>query len=146
MKIAAALPVLLCMVAAAGCGSSHPDATSLPGLTHAKLVQLKAIVRSTAKADGDGHPSSVTVFASRRHEANIAAGAGTGVFGSQPVYLVVVRGHFTCTGCSGPPGHTAPSGDVVTMVLDRTTLGGLDFGIGGSVDTSKLGPGLPVQL
>lgn len=32
------------------------------------------------------------------------------------------------------------------MVLDRKTLRGLDGGIGGNVDTSKVGPGLPLQL
>jgi hypothetical protein len=76
-----------------GCGSSR-DAASLPGLTTTKLLRVKALVRAAARADGDAHPSSVMVFASRRHEANIAAGAGTGVPGIQPVYLVVVRGHF----------------------------------------------------
>lgn len=130
---------------AGGCaGSRH--ATALPGLTAKRLARLEAMVRTTAKADGDAHPSSATVFASRRHEANIAAGAGTGVFGSQPVYLVVVRGRFVCTGCSGPAGHTPPRGDVITMVLARRTLQSLDFGIGGHVNTSKVGPGLPLVL
>ena len=86
------------------------------------------------------------VFASRRHEANIAAGAGTGVFGNQPVYLLVLHGHFVCSGCSGPAGHKAPHGDVITTVLDRTTLQDLDFGVGGEVDTSKLSPGLQLQI
>ena len=128
-----------------GCGSSS-QATSLPGLTGAKLAKLKAIARNAAKANGDAHPSSAMVFASRRHEANIAAGAGTGVIGSQRVYLVVIRGHFVCSGCSGPLGYVPPKGDVITMVLDRTNLQSLDFGIGSPVDTSKVGPGLPLAL
>src|SRR5579864_6189594 len=107
-----------------GCGSSR-HATSLPGLTGAKLVRIKALVRAAAKADGDAHPSSVMVFASRRHEANIAAGAGTGVPGVQPVYLVIVRGHFICNACSGPAGRAPPRGNVITMVLDRRTLQGV---------------------
>ncbi len=87
------------------------------------------------------------VFASQRHEANIAAGAGTGVFGRQPVYLVVLRGHFVCYACSRPSSAVPPQrGDVITMVLDRKTLQGLDGGIGGHVDTSKVGPGLPLAL
>jgi hypothetical protein len=32
------------------------------------------------------------------------------------------------------------------MVLDRRTLQGLDGDIGGHVDTSKVGHGLPVRL
>jgi hypothetical protein len=147
MKHVLATGIALVSVAliAGGCGSSR-RATSLPGLTAAKLVKLRAIVRYAAKADGDAHPSSVMVFASRRHEANIAAGAGTGVLGSQPVYLVVTRGHFICNACSGPANHAPPRGNVITMVLDRRTLHGLDFGIGGHVDTSRVGPGLPLRL
>ena len=132
-------------VLGAGCGSSQ-HATTLPGLTATKLARLKTIVKDAAKADGDAHPSGVMVFASRRHEANIAAGAGSGVPGSQPVYLVVARGHFICTGCTGPLGAAPPRGNVITMVLERKTLRGLDGGIGGQVDTSKVGPGLPLQL
>ena len=130
---------------AGGCGTSR-HATSLPGLTATKLVRLRAIVREAAKADGDAHPSSVMVYATRRHEANVAGGAGTGVPGSQPVYLVIARGHFVCSGCRGPAGAAAPRGNVIMMVLDRRTLRGLDGGIGGNVDTSKVGPGLPIPL
>jgi hypothetical protein len=130
---------------ASGCGSGR-QATSVPGLTGAKLVKLAASVRAMAKANGDAHPSGAMIYASRRHEANIAAGAGTGVFGEQPVYLVVVRGQFVCNSCSGPRGHIAPRGNIITTVVDRKTLQGLDFGIGGRVDTSKLGPGLPLAL
>ena len=110
------------------------------------MTRLEAIVRRTAAADGDAKPSSVMVYASRRHEANIAAGAGTGVVGRAPVYLVVIRGHFVCNACSGPAGHAAPTGDYVTLVLARKSLHGLDFGIGGRTDTSRVGPGLPLPL
>lgn len=130
---------------AGGCGSSR-HATSLSGLTRAKLARLEAMVRSAAKASGDAHPTSATVYASRRHEANIAAGAGSGIPGTQPVYLVVVRGNFVCDACTGPAGAAPPHGHVITMVLARKTLRGLDGGIGGQVDTSKVGPGLTLQL
>jgi len=129
----------------AGCGGTH-HASSLPGLTQAKLTRLEAIVEKTAKADGDAQPSSVMVYASRRHEANIAAGAGTGVFGETPVYLVIMRGNFVCNGCTGPLGAAAPTGDVVTMVVARKTLQGLDGGIGGNINPSGVGPGLPLSL
>ena len=121
-------------------------ATALPGLTATKLVKLRAIVRSAAEADRDAHPSSVMVFATRRHKAIIAAGAGTGVPASQPVYLVIIRGHFICNVCSGPANNAPPRGDVITMVLDRRTLQSLDGGFGGQVDTSRVGPGLPLRL
>jgi hypothetical protein len=143
--VAPAVCALAVCAGLAGCGGSH-HATSLPGLTAAKLARLKATVRSTAAADGDAQPSSVMVYATRRHEANIAAGAGTGVFGRTPVYLVIIRGHFVCDSCSGPAGSAAPTGDVVTLVVSRKTLLGLDGGIGGQTDTSGVGPGLPLPL
>jgi hypothetical protein len=137
-------PVLAAV--AAGCASG-PQASSLPGLTPTKLAKIEAMVRRDATADGDANPTSAVVYASRRHEANIATGAGTGVVGEQPVYLVVIQGDFTCTTCGGPPGHTPPHGTVITLVLGREKLNGLDFGIGGQQpDTSSLGPGVPVPL
>jgi hypothetical protein len=138
-------------VLAGGCGSSH-NATALPGLTPAKLGRLKAIVSTAAKGNGDAHPSSVMVFATGRHEANIAGGAGSGIPGNAPVYLVIVRGQFVCKGCSSPAVPTSsgrswhPRGNVMMMVLDRNTLQSLDGGIGGQVDTSKVGPGLQLRL
>ncbi len=134
---------------AAGCGGGHvasSSSSSLPGLDAKKVAKIEALVKSNARADGDAQPSSAWVYASRRHEANIAAGAGSGVPGSQPVYLVVVQGRFVCSSCSGPPGHAPPRGSVMTFVLDRKTLSGLDFGIGGHVDTGALGPGLRLSL
>lgn len=122
------------------------SAGSLPGLTAAKLARLEAMARNAASVEGDSHPSSAVVFASRRHEANIAAGAGSGVPGSRPVYLVVIRGHFTCADCTGPAGAAPPRGDVITMVLDRRTLRVLDGGIGGHVNTSEVGHGVPLRL
>ena len=110
LEMRRALAVAAAFVSAAllagGCGSSR-HATSLPGLTPTKLVRLEAIVREAAKADGDARPSSVMVFATRRHEANIAGGTGNGVPGSQPVYLVIARGHFVCSACSGPAGRAS---------------------------------------
>jgi hypothetical protein len=119
---------------------------SLPGFTAAKLVRLEAMARDAARAEGDPHPLGAMVFASRRHEANIAAGAGSGVPGNRPVYLVVIRGHFICTDCTGPAGAAPPHRDVITMVLDRKTLRGLDGGIGGHVNTSTVGQGVPLRL
>ena len=44
-------------------------------------------------------------------------------------------------------GNTDPQpSSVVTLVLDQQTLAQLDYGFGAPVDTSKVGPGLPVHL
>ena len=137
--------VVLCTVVAAGCGSGQAR-KSLPGLTSPKLVRLTKIARDSFKGmAGDQRPSSATVFATSRHEVNIVDGPGTVSPGSQGVYLVVVRGHFTCTSCSIWPGGRLSRGDFA-LVLDRKTLRFLDESIGGRVNTSKLGPGVPLQL
>lgn len=154
MKRVAVIGCALLGVAAlaGGCGSSHNatssyGATSLPGLTPTKSARLEAIVRRAAKVDGDAHPSSVMVYATSRHEANIAGGAGSGVPGSQPVYLVILRGHFNCNACSSPTNHPPPGGTHVMMVVDRRTLQDLDGGVGsGPLDTATVGPGLSLQL
>jgi hypothetical protein len=145
-RVLAAVVVLVsASLLASACGSAR-QASSLPGLTAGKLAELKAMVKRAATVNGDTHPSSATVYASRRHEANIAAGAGSGIPGEQPVYLVVIRGHFVCSRCSSPGGSAVPHGNVLTMVVGRSTLQDLDGGVGGQVHTSKLGPGLPIAV
>ena len=104
--------------------------------------------------NGDAHPSSVTVYATRHAQALIAAGSSDSVPGGQPVYLVVTRGHFLCYPCvsAGPTGAGTtpkpPKVDVIWSVDARGTLAGLDDGLGYSKNlrTDKLGPGLHVNL
>ncbi len=40
-----------------------------------------------------------------------------------------MRGHFTATEATGPPGAKAPSGRYLSVVIDAKTFRGLDFGI-----------------
>jgi hypothetical protein len=140
----------LAVVAALGfvtaCGSSSRTATSLPGVTPSVLAKLRADALATARFNKDAHPSSVTVYASRRHEANIAAGAGTGVLGEQPVYLVVLEGNFLASYPSAPGPRAPERTRFITMILDRKTLRQLDYGFGGSVNTSTIGSGLQLRL
>ena len=137
--------VLAGLVVLAGCAGTR-TATSLPGLDAAKLAKLRAIALSTAKGAKDPHPSSVMVYASRRHEANIAAGAGTGVFGEDPVYLVVLRGDFIVSPEPAPGPMPPHKSNVITFVVTRDTLRQLDYGFGGTVNTSSVGPGLPLRV
>jgi hypothetical protein len=149
-RVLAAMATLATLVLVSGCGGSH-HAASLPGLTAAKLAKLTASVRRDATLNGDPHPLSATVYASRHHEAVLATMAD-GVPGDQPVYVVVIRGQFVCSGCSSPgpigatgaQGSNQPHGNTITDVVDRRTLKELDWGIGTRVDTSKLGPGVPI--
>ncbi len=145
MRRAIGLAVALALLA--GCGGSRA-ATSLPGLTPAKLAKLRALALSVAQNAKDAHPSSVMVFASRRHEANIADGAGSGVVGEDPVYLLVLRGNFVVSFPSAPGPRPPQKATVITDVLTRSTLRELDYGFGDAknVDTSTLAPGLALSL
>lgn len=137
-------------VALCGCGDSA-QATSLPGLTKSKQANLRAILRTEFKTLGDVHPrvSSVTVFATGLRTAARASGNDivTG-HASRPVYLVLVRGHFSCPNCPGATPATARRDvRIFALVLDRATLHYQSGGsFGGAVNTGDLGPGMPLAL
>lgn len=130
---------------ASGCGSSR-HAGSLPGLTAAKLATLTAKARDVAEGDGDAHPSEATIYATVRRESTRAPLLPPP---TQPVCVVVLRGHFVCGFCD-LPGAAPPRGND-TIVFDRKTLQGLAGGVAKQVDPSalgirRLGPGRPVAL
>lgn len=144
MRCALAIGLAGAALVLAGCGSSSP-AARLPGLTAAKLVRIETLARNFAKSEQDANPSSATVFATRRHAANIALGGSAGILKDIPVYLVVVHGSFVCKYCDGytPPGPA----HVLTIMLDREKLNSLSGGgLGGRVDTRRIGPSLRLPL
>ena len=99
------------------------------------LVTLRDIARRVAASNNDPvvHHGYV-VLTTREHAAG-----GDIVNGDQPVYEIVLQGHFTCGGCSFPPGASAPTGTVVIATIDRSTLQGTDFGITRSLPTVLVG-------
>jgi hypothetical protein len=64
--------------------------------------------------------------------------------GAEQVYLVAMRGHFSCSGCPGPLGAGAPTGTVMTLELPVTS-GGHGLGISGRYPDLGL-LGVPVRL
>jgi hypothetical protein len=59
------------------------------------------------------------------------------------VFLITMRGHFTATDATGPPGAKAPAGRYLSLVIDAKTFQGLDFGISPKpppVPPASLGP------
>jgi hypothetical protein len=63
--------------------------------------------------------------------------------GDTPVFLVTMRGHFTATTASRPPGAAAPAGSYLSIVLDARTFQVLDSGLSPSpppVSPASLGP------
>jgi hypothetical protein len=140
-KLASA--AVMSMLAAAGCGG-HPAASGAP-VPHSAIARLTAIARRAAAVNGDSHPQWITAVVTTRAKALTSATPGDYVPGSARVrvFLITMRGHFTATGGSGPPGAKAPAGQYVSLVINARTFQGLDFGISPKpppVPPASLGP------
>ena len=66
---------------------------------------------------------------------------------SARVFLIVLRGHFTCRMCSVPPGGHQPSGTIATVVWS-SIRGTTDFSLGTRLPTSlsRLGRATTIRI
>jgi hypothetical protein len=96
------------------------ETASVPDLT-----SLQGYVRDLARQNGDPALHHGYVALISREQAS----APDVVNSNQPVYQVVLHGHFTCGACSVAPGERTPTGSWLTSAIDRHTLQGIDFGI-----------------
>jgi hypothetical protein len=131
------------MLAVAGCGGQ--SAASGARVPDSAIARLTAIARRAATVNGDSHPEWITAVATTGAKALTSATPGDYVPGSArvKVFLITMRGHFTATGASGPPGAKAPTGRYVSLVINARTFQGLDFGISPGpppVPPASLGP------
>jgi hypothetical protein len=134
-------PVLaaVALVAAAGLGAAyatgafggrpHPRIANgaPPPPSPAELRTLEQLALSGANGAGDTHPTDGVVVPSTREIAE-HVDAGAVVDSNQPVYFLLVHGHFT--GNMAPPGGPPPTGTVLTLTVDPTTNTATDSGIG----------------
>ncbi len=124
------------------------QSTSTP---QGQLPQYVAnLVAKIAAAGGDPNPSSVKFVTTTRQAAMDLIHGGR-VGSNQPVYFVVLHGHFVDTVARVPPGSPFPSGHVITLTIDTATdptvPGYLDYTIGDEVpDLTSLGPVHVLQL
>jgi hypothetical protein len=92
---------------------------------------------------GDARPDSAEfVYTTRQAAVGLD---GEKVDSDQPVYLVVLHGHFVYKYARGigPP----PTGTVLTLTIDAATGDSLDLGLGnGPSGASRLGPVKPLAL
>lgn len=88
--------------------------------------RLRSLARSFAEQNGDPGLDRATVLLTTRERA-----AGGDIVGSdQPVYLVVLRGHFVCRLlCQSTPAARPVRARFVTISIDRATLQGTDWGV-----------------
>jgi len=143
---AAALASVLALVpglAVAGCvGSPARAGSPVPAPA---IPQLTAIASRAATADGDATPLQITAVLTTHARALTSATPGDIIPGADgvPVYLVTMRGHFTATAASRPPGAAAPVGHYLSIVVDVRTFQVLDSGLSPGpppVSPASLGP------
>ncbi len=125
-------------------GSPIPASTGSP-VPASAVPRLAAIARSVAKEDGDAAPSQVTAVLTTRAKALTSATPGDLVPGSASIraFLLTMRGHFTATDATGPPGSKAPTGRYLSLVVNAATFQVTDFGLSPKpppVSPASLGP------
>lgn len=98
-----------------------------------------------AATSGDAQPESITAVTTNYTQALDIATPGDKIPGSdsETVYLAVMKGDFTLSSASGPPGGQAPAGHYLAMTFDPATFSVLDVGLTDGpppVSLSSLGP------
>jgi hypothetical protein len=117
------------------------------GIEQGLAAQLLAVAERDALAAGEAHPYdieavSTTLEGLSRAEGNVSPPPSVG---SQPVYLVAMRGRFSCGTCNVPRGARAPTGSVLRLTLTAPDLFRAGFGLGGQYPEMRAA-GTPLRL
>jgi hypothetical protein len=143
-------------VACGALGSSAPARASerhgehRRGIPASVRAALLARAQGLARRDGERDPYDIQVVKTTAAEASRIAGEGDRVIYSGPgpaVYLIAMRGRFTCDACSAPHGAKLPRGSVITLELPVTA--GENFGSGFGVGDrypDLAAAGTPIRL
>jgi hypothetical protein len=125
------LSVLALLLTAAGCGSPVSAASPSPQPDSIQPpAWLLDAVRQQATSCGDPHPELVTWTTCRRSDA-VRVLMGGGVFDSDRVYGVVLKGQFVNTKSFSPTGGDV-KGTWMTLTFDARTHIVDDYGLGNS--------------
>ena len=140
--VAGVATLLVLTTATSVFGNSHSAATPAPGSppapTAAQISQLKTLAGQVSASYGESNPTSGTVVASMRTAANRLVN-GAEISDDATVYVLDVYGHFVAM--RHPRGVPAPSGTVLTIIVDAATMTPVDTTISKTApDLSGLGP------
>jgi len=126
---AGAIAATALLIIGSGLSSAKGTATVTnsqpPSITASQMLTLG---QSVASHVGDSSPTQIQDAEGSRAQANLVA-SGDIVAGDQPSYLIVERGNFVANNVPVPRGEPAPSGTVLTLVVDATTGEITDEGI-----------------
>jgi hypothetical protein len=132
------------LLAAAGVILSFSSATATPAasvgkprLTERQIIQ---IAMAAAKRAGESEPTLIQHSDGTRERSNLID-SGDVVPGQRWSYLIAERGRFVFKDAPTPPGAPAPSGSVLTLVVDVATRQVTDSGLSNRYpELAKLGP------
>lgn len=115
--------------------------SSAAGSSPCDSSAIVALAKQYAAQGGESNPTLIQHSAmTTRSQANVTGGAGTGISGDQESYLIAVRGHFVVN-APRPSGAPAPTGSVLTLVVDASSCQVTDVGIQDNYpDLGSLGP------
>jgi hypothetical protein len=103
-------------------------------------TQIASIATSMASTAGDVTPTSLQYVAAASRQAANTIATGDVVPGTTPSIVVAMQGNFVDNNVSFPKGASAPSGGVMTLVLDATSGQVTDLAISNTYpDLSALG-------
>jgi hypothetical protein len=108
-----------------------------PTLSERRILTL---AEQAATGSSDPNPTLIQHAAGTRFDA-VVISSGDLIFEYNWSYLIAIRGHFTATDASYPPGAKPRTGTVITLVVDARTGKVTDGGIGNRYPPlAKLGP------
>jgi hypothetical protein len=117
--------------------SPSPSAETGTPLTESQITQT---AQEFAARMGDSTPTSIEHVEGTRQQTVLAL-TGDKVSTNPDVYAIVMQGNFVANNMPVPAGVSAPSGSVLTLVIDASTGQMTDFSIGSQVpDLASLGP------
>jgi hypothetical protein len=126
-------------VAISASATAHPSASrnGKPRLTDRQILRIALTAAANA---GDPKPILIQHSQGTRADANLVD-SGDIVPGRQWSYLIAERGHFVFKDTQGPPGARAPTGSVLTLVVNARTNQITDSGLSNRYPAlAKLGP------
>lgn len=119
--------------------TGHDAAPASPSA--ATVAKLSQLARTAAAANGEARSADAVLTTYLVAERAVLGGSRSyDVPDDTPVWVIQIEGTFTCAACPRPPQARAPSGNVITLIVDATTFRSHDFSMGGPVqDLRALG-------
>ncbi|MDQ6805376.1 MAG: hypothetical protein M3065_10520, partial [Actinomycetota bacterium] len=126
------------VIVASSSATASPNASvGKPRLIERQIIQIAI---AAAKNAGDPEPTLIQHSEGTRQRANLID-SGDIVPGQRWSYLIAERGHFVVKDAPTPSGAPAPSGSVLTLVVDAAARQVTDSGLSNRYpDLAKLGP------